>query len=237
MKLPVFNPRETPSRPLSAIENVRSVMYLFNRERIEKALSAQNNSELMERVNQANFLRRDVSQVSEPREAAVLILLVEREMEDFDVVLTVRSSHLRHHAGQVSFVGGAVEAGEEALDAALREAREEVGLDAQRLTILGTLPIYQTITGFSVTPIVACISARDWDMQSLVIDTREVDHLFTVPLSVLLNPDVVHVHDYEWENTVRQYYSVTYGEYFIWGASMAMLRNLDILLRLTVEAS
>lgn len=234
MKLPVFNPREIPSRPLSAIEEVRSVMYLFNRERIEKALRAQSDSELMERARQANFLRRDVHQVREHREAAVLILLVEREMGNFDVVLTVRSSHLRHHAGQVSFVGGAVETGEETVDAALREAREEIGLDVQSLTILGTLPIYQTITGFSVAPIVACISANDWDMQSLAIDTREVDHVFTVPLSVLLNPDLIHVHDYEWENNVRQYYSVTYGEYFIWGASMAMLRNLDILLRLTI---
>jgi 8-oxo-dGTP pyrophosphatase MutT (NUDIX family) len=234
MKLPIFNPREIPSRPLSTIDDARSLPPLLSRGQIEKALSAQKDAVLMQRVKSSAFLHRDIHQVNEPRDAAVLILLVEQE-EGLEVVFTVRASHLRHHAGQISFVGGAVETGEEALAAALREAREEIGLDVQPVTVLGMLPIYHTITGFAVTPIVACVSAHDWGVQNLMVDAREVDHVFTVPLSVLLNPDLVHVHDYEWENALRQYYSVTYGEYFIWGASMAMLRNLDVLLRLTAQ--
>jgi 8-oxo-dGTP pyrophosphatase MutT (NUDIX family) len=233
MKPPLFNPRVVPSRPLSLTDGVRSLAFPLNRGLIEKALSAQNDAVLMQRVQNSAFLRQDLHELNEPRDAAVLILLVEHEA-DLDVVLTVRASHLRHHAGQVSFVGGAVEMGEEALEAAFREAHEEIGLDARAVAVLGELPIYHTITGFAITPIVACVSADDWALQSLAVDASEVDHVFTVPLSVLLNPELVHVHDYEWGSVLRQYYSVTYGEYFIWGASMAMLRNLDVLLRLTV---
>ena len=230
MKLPIFNPRETPSRILSELEPAKSVLpSLYTRAAIEKILNLKN-SELNEQLSNVSLLRRDVQLIEQPREAAVLILLIEYE-DTLDVVFTVRASHLRHHAGQISFVGGAVEEGESMIQAALREAFEEIGLNARSLEILGELPIYHTITGFAVTPIVACLTEAEWSLQKLKIYTQEVDHVFTVPLAFLLDHDNIYVHDFEWENNHRQYYSVTYNEYFIWGASMAMLRNLDLLLR------
>jgi 8-oxo-dGTP pyrophosphatase MutT (NUDIX family) len=230
MKLPIFNPRETPSRILSELEPAKSVLpSLYTRAAIEKILNLKN-SELNEQLSNVSLLRRDVQLIEQPREAAVLILLIEYE-DTLDVVFTVRASHLRHHAGQVSFVGGGVEDGESMIQAALREAHEEIGLDTRSLEVLGELPIYHTITGFAVTPIIACLTAAEWSSQQLKIDTQEVDHVFTVPLAFLLDHDNIYVHDFEWENNHRQYYSVTYNEYFIWGASMAMLRNLDLLLR------
>lgn len=219
MKLPLFDPQTIPNRRLSEIHSAQSLP-LLTRDALRRALSS----------NSAELLHRDVSIIDKPRHAAVLIILVDNGA-DFDVVLTVRAKNLRHHGGQISFVGGAQEPDELPLAAALREAHEEIGLSPVGLDIMGELPVYHTITGFAITPIVACLSAADWQRQSLQLDAREVDHLFTVPLSVLTNHDLICVHDYRWQNNQRQYYSVTHEDYFIWGASMAMMRNLDILLR------
>lgn len=226
MRLPTFDPRTIPSRLLTDVSALSSLTAdVYNRVRLNRAL------ELPHSRVEAELLKRD-TQVSKDilRPAAVLILLVETE-QGMDVVLSVRSAHLRHHAGQVSFVGGQIEVGETAQEAALREAYEEIGLHADDVEILGQLPIYQTITSFEVTPVVACISEQAWSEQNLDIAIDEVDHVFTVPLTYLLDVANTRVHDYTWEDKSRQFYSVTFGEYFIWGASMAMLRNLDILFR------
>ena len=232
MKLPLFNPREVPSIALSslavgAVLPAHAVSVGFIKAAV--ARQGQSHAKLSSPWINTSLLRSDVSSVEPYRTAAVLVLLIENG-DDIDVVLTVRASHLRHHAGQISFVGGALELGETALQAALREAMEEVGFDNAGLHVLGELPIYHTITGFAITPIVASMTAVQWREQNIVIDEQEVDHMFTVPLSVLLNHSVIQVHDYTWENQTRQYYSVTHEGYFIWGASMAILRNLDMLL-------
>ena len=217
MKIPTsFNPQTIPSRRLSEFYSTASLP-LLTRSALQRALD----------LDSPELLRRDFMDFDKVRHAAVLVLLIE-QADDFDVVLTVRSSDLRHHGGQVSFVGGAMDAGETAVQAAVREAQEEIGLSPVGLEIIGALPIYHTITGFAVTPIVACMSATDWQEQSLKLDAREVAQVFTVPLSVLLNHDLIDVHQYE----QRHFYSVTHNGYFIWGASMAIVRNLDILLRL-----
>lgn len=226
MRLPVFNPREIPSRPLSETVDFPLLPHRrIAREQLMRALAQPTQG-----VDE-HLLRRDTFLTeNELRPAAVLILLIESDV-GLDVVLTVRAAHLRHHAGQVSFVGGQVESGETAERAALREAYEEIGVQPDDIEVLGELPVYHTITGFAVTPVVAYMSERAWGEQSLDIAVEEVDHVFTVPLNDLLDVDQIRVHYYTWEERTRQYYSVTVGDYFIWGASMAMLRNLDVLLR------
>ena len=226
MRLPVFNPREIPSDSFNEDSGLPAWPdRQITREDLMRALAHP-----VQGVTE-HLLRRDTLLTeAELRPAAVLILLLESE-QGFDVVLTVRAAHLRHHAGQVSFVGGQVEVGETMERAALREAYEEIGVQPDDIDVLGELPVYHTITGFAVTPVVACMSEQAWHEQNLDIAVDEVDHVFTVPLSHVLDVANTRVHYYTWEERTRQYYSVTFGDYFIWGASMAMLRNLDVLLR------
>ncbi|MEL6128136.1 MAG: CoA pyrophosphatase, partial [Pseudomonadota bacterium] len=106
--------------------------------------------------------------------------------------------------------------------AALREAREEVGLDPAAASVLGQLPIHETVTGFEVTPVVARLSAP-FDP---VIETGEVDQAFEVPLDFLLDPANYLIHGRRWRGTERYYYAVPWGPYYIWGATARMLRVL-----------
>ena len=166
-----------------------------------------------------------------PADAAVLVPLLLRP-EGLQVLLTRRSSHLREHAGQISFPGGR----SEALDAspaatALREAQEEVGLQQAQVDVIGVLPVYTTITHFVVTPVVALVSTP----VELVLDRFEVEEAFEVPLAFLMNPAHHRRHLIELEGVQRQFLSMPWQgraadgsprEYFIWGATASMLRNL-----------
>lgn len=211
--------------------------FILNRQTISNALqNAQNDPRLV----MAQFTRDSLVLDVELKSAAVLVLLIERETGrgdevDFEVLLSVRAQHLRHHAGQVSFVGGRLDDGETFVDAALREAFEEVGLKVHRSHVLGALPAYQTVTGFLVTPIVAVMSALEWSAQSLSLEAAEVESVFTVPLPFLLAAENCRVHHLEMDGNRREFYSVTYQDYFIWGASMGMLRQFDAILRASVE--
>ncbi|MDR2689283.1 MAG: CoA pyrophosphatase, partial [Azoarcus sp.] len=119
--------------------------------------------------------------------AAVLVPLVRRE-EEPTVLLTRRTSHLRHHAGQIGFPGGGVEAGDDCAEAtALRETREEIGLSSERIELIGRLPDYLTGTGFRITPVVGLLRPP-LDLAALVIDTFEVAEVFEVPLAFFLDP-------------------------------------------------
>ncbi len=159
------------------------------------------------------------------RPAAVLIALIERE-GSLHVLFTVRSSHLQDHGGQISFPGGRVEAGDaDATAAALREASEEVRLDRSLAEVLGTLPVYCTVSGFAVTPVVSLIEPR----AELVADPREVDEFFEVPLSYLMDAGNHQRRVVVQEEPRRFVYSMEYlgrRRYLIWGATAAMLRNL-----------
>jgi 8-oxo-dGTP pyrophosphatase MutT (NUDIX family) len=157
-----------------------------------------------------------------PAAASVLVPLVQRE-QGLQVLLTQRTAHLRDHAGQISFPGGRAEPEDaDAVATALREAEEEVGLRPQQLDVLGCLPTYTTVTHFVVTPVVALVQPP----LQLQVDSFEVAQAFEVPLAHLMDPANHRRHRFEHEGGQRQFLSMPYGEFFIWGATAAMLRNL-----------
>ena len=157
-----------------------------------------------------------------PVAAAVLVPIVMREKGP-TILFTQRAAHLNDHAGQISFPGGSSEAADaSALETALRETEEEIGLARGHVEAIGRLPDYPTITGFNVTPIVALVTPPF----SLALDDFEVAEAFEVPLSFLMDPAhhqrrVVHLAD-----GARTFTAMPYGRHFIWGATAAMLRNL-----------
>ncbi|MDP1899364.1 MAG: CoA pyrophosphatase [Rubrivivax sp.] len=163
--------------------------------------------------------------------AAVLVPLVQRD-DGLHVLLTRRTEHLRDHAGQISFPGGRVEAHDDDLaGTALREAHEEVGLPPGQVSVIGQMPAYTTVTNFVVTPVVALVKPPF----DLVLDTFEVAEAFEVPLPFLMNPAHHRRHVFTYEGGQRQFLSMPWlgrgpdgapREYFIWGATAAMLRNL-----------
>jgi 8-oxo-dGTP pyrophosphatase MutT (NUDIX family) len=169
----------------------------------------------------------------QPAAAAVLVALVQRA-DGLHVLLTRRTAHLRDHAGQISLPGGRSEVHDDGPAAtALREAHEEVGLVPQLVEVLGTLPTYTTITQFVVTPVVALVPALD--TQALPVDAFEVAEVFEVPLAFLMTPAHHQRHLFRHDGSERQFLSMPWQgpdadgvlrEYFIWGATAAMLRNL-----------
>ena len=156
------------------------------------------------------------------RDAAVLVGVVEHG-EGAGVILTKRSSALKHHPGQIAFPGGKLEVSDGSLEAAaLREAWEEIGLDADFAQPLGLLPPHETVTGFQVTPVLALISP-DYKAQA---DQREVSEVFEAPLAHVMNPANYLVEGRNWRGQRRQYFTVPWGPYYIWGATARMLRAL-----------
>jgi 8-oxo-dGTP pyrophosphatase MutT (NUDIX family) len=155
------------------------------------------------------------------RPAAVLVGLVERG-QGTQVLLTRRHEQLKHHAGQISFPGGRIEADDAGpVAAALREAREEVGLDAAHAQPLGFLDPFVTITGFHVVPVVARVDAAF----RAVADPDEVDEVFEAPLAFLLDPANERNFEAEFAGRRRRIVEIPFGAYRIWGATAAMLVN------------
>lgn len=156
------------------------------------------------------------------RAAAVLIPVWERP-GGAQLILTKRASHLAHHPGQIAFPGGKIDAGDASPEAAaLREAEEEVGLDPARVEILGQLPPHETVTGYTVVPVLALVRG-ELDFRC---DPREVEEVFTVPLAHVLTPARYRIERRLWRGEWRRYYTVPWGPYYIWGATARMLRGL-----------
>ncbi|QWD71979.1 CoA pyrophosphatase [Polynucleobacter sp. MG-5-Ahmo-C2] len=165
--------------------------------------------------------------VGKVTKAAVLIPLLLKE-EGLSVLLTQRTNHLRDHAGQISFPGGRMDPEDQTPnDTALRESEEEIGLDPKRVEIIGHLPQYLTVSGYSVTPVVGLVQAQ----AEYVLDEFEVADVFEVPLSFLLDPGNHQVRLWQSEQGGRRFYSMPYENRFIWGATAGMLRNLYHLLK------
>ena len=159
--------------------------------------------------------------------AAVLIPLVLKE-EGLSVLLTQRTNHLRDHAGQISFPGGRMDPEDQSPnDTALRESQEEIGLDPKRVEIIGHMPQYLTVSGYSVTPVVGLVQAQ----AEYVLDEFEVADVFEVPLQFLMDPANHQVRMWQSEQGGRRFYSMPYENRFIWGATAGMLRNLYHLLK------
>jgi len=161
--------------------------------------------------------------------AAVLVPLVLRDT-GMTVLLTQRTAHLRDHAGQVSFPGGRCEEQDASpVETALREAREEVGLDQAQIEVLGVLPEYCTGTGFAIIPVVALVHPP----LNLKLDDFEVAEAFETPLDFLLDPANHQRHSVEYQGSQREYYAMPWEGYYIWGATAGMLVSLQHFL--TVE--
>lgn len=139
------------------------------------------------------------------------------------VILTKRASHLKHHPGQIAFPGGKQDETDKSVQAAaLREAYEEIGLPVENVSILGTLPTHETVTGFQVTPVVGFIKSRF----EMTLEPDEVDETFHVPLAHVTDPDKFFIQSRRWLGSRRHYYTVPYGPYYIWGATARILRGL-----------
>ena len=160
-------------------------------------------------------------------QAAVLVPLLQRE-EGLSVLLTQRTNHLRDHAGQISFPGGRMDPEDSGPnDTALRESEEEIGLDRNRVEVIGHMPQYLTVSGYSVTPVVGLVQAQ----AEYVLDEFEVADVFEVPLEFLMDPANHQVRMWQSEQGSRRFYAMPYENRFIWGATAGMLRNLYHLLK------
>lgn len=156
------------------------------------------------------------------RPAAVLIPVIAAP-DGARVMLTKRSSQLKHHPGQIAFPGGKTDEGDASPEAtALREAWEETGLTPDAVEILGRLPDHETVTGFQVTPVLGLVQ-RPFTPRP---EAGEVDEVFTVPLEHLLSIPRYSIERRMWRGTWRRYYTVPWGPWYIWGATARILRGL-----------
>jgi 8-oxo-dGTP pyrophosphatase MutT (NUDIX family) len=154
------------------------------------------------------------------RPAGVLAPVVVRASV-FHVILTKRSSALKHHPGQIAFPGGKQDEGDpDVISAALREAHEEIALPPEQVEVLGTLPPHETVTGFLVTPVIGLVTGKF----EPVPEAGEVDEVFSVPLDHLMDARNYQIQGRRWRGLNRSYYAVPYGPYYIWGATARMLR-------------
>jgi 8-oxo-dGTP pyrophosphatase MutT (NUDIX family) len=153
--------------------------------------------------------------------AAVLVPVVDRDPPS--VILTVRTADLASHAGQIAFPGGRIEPLDASpLEAALREAEEEIGLDPALVEPLGYLDLYLTFSGYRILPTVARVEPG----YVLALNRAEVAEAFEVPLAFLMAPENHFRHSRDWNGIVRHYYAMPFADRYVWGVTAGILRNL-----------
>ena len=172
---------------------------------------------------EADLLRGDLLELGtgEATSAAVLVAVTDRA--EPGVILTVRREHLRTHAGQVAFPGGRVDPGEDAVAAALREAKEELTLDPAVVEVVAILDLYRTVTGYVVTPVLSVVPP-DLPLEP---HEHEVADWFEAPLAFLLDPANQRRQSGLFRGTTRHYYEINWNNRRIWGATAAMIVNLS----------
>jgi 8-oxo-dGTP pyrophosphatase MutT (NUDIX family) len=155
--------------------------------------------------------------------AAVLVPLVTRD-DGMTVLLTRRTDHLNHHAGQISFPGGRVDDSDrDVRHTALRETEEEIGLDSTNIEVVGRLADFVVGTGYLVSPIIGLIQPPF----ALKPHAGEVAEVFEAPLDYVLDPNNFERHSREYEGIERFFFAITWNGHYIWGATAGMLRNLS----------
>jgi 8-oxo-dGTP pyrophosphatase MutT (NUDIX family) len=164
------------------------------------------------------------------RRAAVLLALFEQDGR-LMLVFIRRATTLRSHSGEIAFPGGSVDSGDTSIVmTALREAQEEIGLEPERVEVLGLLPsVFTVVSNFVVTPVVAFLPHG---LGPLRLQTSEVAELIVLPLYELTNPDIFHTEEWTRADITRTVYFFDYGGYRIWGATGRMLNELLTLLTL-----
>ena len=156
--------------------------------------------------------------------AAVLIAILISEDTPPEMLFTTRNMHMRNHPGEVAFPGGRQDKGENALETALREAKEEIALESNSMLAYGYLDLFYTISYFSVIPVVAFFPHSI--KQNLIPNPNEVENIFTTPLNYILDEHNLQVENRIWEGLPRSYFSIAYQNHRIWGATAGMIHNL-----------
>lgn len=155
------------------------------------------------------------------RPAAVLVALTERE--EPGVLLIHRPSNMRAHPGQVAFPGGKIDPGETPIEAALREAKEELGIDAAKVRIVGTSDLYRSGSGFEITPVLGVVPP---DIE-ITPNPTEVAQWFEAPARHIFDP-ANHVQKFmDWEGDTVSFYEIVWQEHAIWGITAALIVNLS----------
>jgi len=159
--------------------------------------------------------------VTATRAAAVLVGVVDHP--EPGVLLTMRTSDLPNHAGQIAFPGGKMDPHDATpLAAALRETQEEIGLGAALIEPIGYLDLYLTFTGFRILPVLARVTPN----YALTVNAREVADAFEVPLAFVMDEANHKRASRDWKGVTRHYYEMPFGERYIWGVTAGILRNL-----------
>lgn len=188
------------------------------RDRLEKALVQGHENDIAHEL----YNERDhIEDVRGLRNAAVLIAVTDRPNPG--VIFVQRPNHMRNHPGQVAFPGGKIDPGDQdEIDAALREAHEEVALERQHVDVIGLTDSFQSGSGYNIQPVVGVIPP---DLP-FISDPTEVESWFEAPLDFVLDPKNRTTHEGTWNGRKRHYYEMFWDDYRIWGITAGILNNL-----------